>query len=62
MKTETIAVNLILLNLFTNRYDRPSHYVFAGMSNGEITVLKINKNDSQLITTLKGHSGSIGKY
>jgi len=31
------------------------------MSNGDITVLKINKNDSQLITTLKGHSGSVGK-
>ena len=31
------------------------------MSNGEITVLKINKSDSQLVTTLKGHSGSIGK-
>nr|NP_001071921.1 zinc finger protein [Ciona intestinalis]BAE93316.1 zinc finger protein [Ciona intestinalis] len=41
------------------QYDHQSHYVFAGLSNGEITVLKINKNESQLITQLKGHSGSI---
>ncbi|CAK8677656.1 unnamed protein product [Clavelina lepadiformis] len=40
-------------------YDVQSHYVFAGLANGEITVLKINKNDSELVTSLKGHSGSI---
>jgi len=41
------------------QYDSQAHYVFAGLANGEITVLKINKTDSELITTLKGHSSTI---
>ena len=52
---------LIFLTLYYIRYDTQSHYVFAGMSNGEIVVLQINKNSFLLVSTLKGHEGEISK-
>lgn len=41
------------------QYDEESNYVFAGLTNGEIAVLKIDKNNCQLVTSLKGHSGAV---
>jgi len=41
------------------QYDHQSDYVFIGLTNGEIPIIKINKNDTQLVTSLKGHSASI---
>jgi len=39
-------------------YDAESNYAFAGLTNGEITIIKIDKADSKLITSLKGHSAA----
>ena len=55
------ALKIEVNQLRSFRYDSQAHYVFAGLTNGEITVLKINKTDSELITTLKGHSSTISK-
>ena len=43
------------------RYDVTSHYVFAGMTNSDIVVLKISKNNFQLVATLKGHANEISE-
>lgn len=39
------------------RFDEQSNYVFVGDYSGQISVLKINNQTFNLITTLKGHSG-----
>ncbi|XP_060571907.1 WD repeat and FYVE domain-containing protein 2-like [Ruditapes philippinarum] len=40
-------------------FDEQSNYVFVGDLSGQISVLKINNQTFNLITTLKGHSGSV---
>lgn len=40
------------------QFDIQSNYVFCGLQNGEISVLKIDKDNCQSITSLKGHSAS----
>ncbi|XP_041353829.1 WD repeat and FYVE domain-containing protein 2-like [Gigantopelta aegis] len=40
-------------------FDEQSKYGFVGDYSGQISVLKIGQSSFQLITTLKGHSGSI---
>ncbi|XP_071951193.1 WD repeat and FYVE domain-containing protein 2-like [Antedon mediterranea] len=40
-------------------FDSDSRHAFVGDYSGNITVVKVEDNDHQVITTLKGHSGSI---
>nr|XP_022336138.1 uncharacterized protein LOC111132600 [Crassostrea virginica] len=40
-------------------FDEQSKYVFVGDYSGQISVLRINNTEFSLITTLKGHSGSV---
>ncbi|KAL3846764.1 hypothetical protein ACJMK2_017723 [Sinanodonta woodiana] len=40
-------------------FDEQSKYVFVGDYSGQISVLKISNTNFTLITTLKGHSGSV---
>ena len=39
------------------RFDKASKYTFVGDYSGQISVLKINNNGFEVITTLKGHTG-----
>ncbi|KAI0226883.1 WD repeat and FYVE domain-containing protein 2 [Lamellibrachia satsuma] len=41
------------------QFDSQSRYVFIGDYSGEISMLVINETSFKLITTLKGHSGSV---
>lgn len=41
------------------QYDKQSNYVFAGLSNGEIAIIQIDKGDSKTITPLKGHHSAV---
>ena len=40
------------------RFDKASKYTFVGDYSGKISVLKINNNGFEVITTLKGHTGN----
>lgn len=40
-------------------FDEQSKYVFVGDYSGHVSVLKIDNHNFNLITTLKGHSGSV---
>lgn len=42
-----------------DRFDFASKYAFIGDYSGAISVLRINDTGHQLVTTIKGHSGSI---
>ncbi|XP_061426192.1 WD repeat and FYVE domain-containing protein 2 [Lethenteron reissneri] len=42
------------------QYDVESHYAFVGDFAGQVTVLKLDAGSCSIITTLKGHTGSIG--
>jgi len=44
------------------RFDEQSNYVFVGDYSGQVSVLKINNQNFNLITTLKGHSGMLKLY
>ena len=48
--------SLIFLNEL-DRFDEESKHAFVGDYSGQITVLKVEDNNYQIITTLKGHSG-----
>lgn len=57
---------IICLVIFTNtflnlihRFDAQSKHAFVGDYSGQITMLKLDNNGPSIITTLKGHSGSI---
>ncbi|XP_072033651.1 WD repeat and FYVE domain-containing protein 2-like [Amphiura filiformis] len=41
------------------QFDEESKHAFVGDYSGQITVLKVEDNNYQIITTLKGHSGSV---
>lgn len=41
------------------QFDARANYVFCGLSNGEIPILQIDKNDCKPINSLKGHSGAV---
>ncbi|XP_064104022.1 WD repeat and FYVE domain-containing protein 2-like isoform X2 [Macrobrachium nipponense] len=41
------------------QFDSKSRHVFVGDYSGNITMLKLEENGPQVITTLKGHNGSI---
>ncbi|GAB6030951.1 WD repeat and FYVE domain-containing protein 2 [Chamberlinius hualienensis] len=43
----------------TLQFDNQSKHAFVGDYSGHIFMLKVENNDCKLITTLKGHSGSI---
>lgn len=40
------------------QYDVPLNYVFCGLSNGEIPIIKIDKDSCQSVNSLKGHSAA----
>ncbi|ELU03889.1 hypothetical protein CAPTEDRAFT_228655 [Capitella teleta] len=40
-------------------FDKQTNYTFVGDFGGQITVLKVSNNGFEVITTLKGHSGSV---
>lgn len=42
------------------RFDFQSKHAFVGDYSGQITMLKLTEEGATLITTLKGHSGSVG--
>jgi len=50
---QTLAVPVCI------QYDELSHYVFCGLSNGEISVIKIDKSDGKSVAPLKGHSSAV---
>lgn len=41
------------------QFDSPAKYAFVGDYSGQITMLKLDVNGLQVITVLKGHSGSV---
>lgn len=48
-----------MLPSFARRYDALSKYVFVGDYSGQITMLKLSGTGATLVTTMKGHSGSV---
>lgn len=49
---------LYFLNVLS-RFDAQTKHAFVGDYSGQITMLKLDNNGVTVITTLKGHSGSI---
>lgn len=41
------------------RYDSLSKYAFVGDYSGQITMLKLSATGASVITTMKGHAGSV---
>lgn len=41
------------------RFEAQSKHAFVGDYSGQITMLKLDNTGAQVITTLKGHTGSI---
>ncbi|KAJ8321471.1 hypothetical protein KUTeg_000980 [Tegillarca granosa] len=54
---QTHCLYIFLSTLF--RFDEQSRYVFVGDYSGQISVLKVSNSNFEVISTLKGHSGSI---
>lgn len=44
---------------FTIRFDSQSKHAFIGDYSGQIIMLKLDHSGAALVTTLKGHTGSI---
>ncbi|TRY99909.1 hypothetical protein DNTS_004341 [Danionella cerebrum] len=42
------------------QYDNETRHAFVGDHSGQITLLKLEENTCSVITTLKGHEGSVG--
>ncbi|GAB5576041.1 WD repeat and FYVE domain-containing protein 1 isoform X2 [Prionailurus iriomotensis] len=60
----TRSGNMLGRHFFTSwasclQYDYDTQYAFVGDYSGQITLLKLEQNSCSVITTLKGHEGSI---